>query len=283
MNPTDEWDRWLTEADSADTLTPEGYDDHAAHVRAKTLRELLKRALATYEVRGGSTELYQDSTGLAGYRVIARDDSRLWAETLAWILLSHFGGIATVQDCHDPELLVKICGVLEDFGLKYIPYGYLATKTYDGKCRALVGFSWANRYFALAVNFNYEGLVDAMDLSNKSLCPKCGGSIEVRLDRSTQGMFCTNCDWAAVTSHLPEILHDSTRYEVRVTGGDFKNEQHLKKVAQLMGINFLEARKLLQGQRAFVVFAGPAHMAQAVRGTLSAAGLAFEIEPPFPW
>jgi hypothetical protein len=158
MNQTEEWDRWLAEADSLETLAPETYDDDSARVRVKALGQRLISALARYEVRLGSDELYQDSTGLAHHRVTAKGDSGPFAPTLAWILFSHFGVLATVKDCHDPKLLAKIRGVLEDFGLRYIPYDYVANKTYNGQCKALVGFSWANRYFALCVEFNYEEL-----------------------------------------------------------------------------------------------------------------------------
>jgi hypothetical protein len=53
-------------------------------------------------------------------------------------------------------LLAKIGGILKECGLKYIPYDYVAGKTYNGKCKSLVGFSWANRYFSLIADFNYE-------------------------------------------------------------------------------------------------------------------------------
>ena len=133
-----------------------GYDDHTSEVRARALGQRLISALAEYEVRLGSTELYQDSTGLVGHRVTVKGDVRRYAPTLAWVLLSHFGDLATVKDCQELELLAKIRGVLEEFGLKYIPYEYAAAKPYDGKCRPLLGFSWANRYFELCVDFNYE-------------------------------------------------------------------------------------------------------------------------------
>jgi hypothetical protein len=158
------WDKWLADEDSVNALAPTGYDDYAARMRVKALGQRLTGALATYEVRPGSTELYQDSTGLAEYRITAKGDSKPFAPSLAWILLSHFGDLATVKDCHDLKLLAQIRSVLEDFGLKYIPYDYVAGKTYHGKCESLGGFSWANRYFALAVEFNRETLGD--DRSN---------------------------------------------------------------------------------------------------------------------
>lgn len=164
MNTADDWDSWLVELDSAEALAPEGYDDDLAALSAKTLGQRLANALAAYEVRRGSTELYQDSTGLVGHQVTARGDLRPFAPTLAWVVLSHFGDLATVQDCDDEQLLNTICDVLKECGLKYIPYDYAAGKRYDGKCRALAGFSCANRYFALAVDFNYDALATSPGL-----------------------------------------------------------------------------------------------------------------------
>jgi uncharacterized protein YbaR (Trm112 family) len=121
------------------------------------------------------------------------------------------------------------------------------------------------------------------DFLDESPCPKCRGSVEVRREGNTQGLFCTQCDWSVVTTNIPDILRDAVSYEVRVTSGDFKNERHLKSVAQLAGVNLLEARKLLQGQASFVVYTGRAHEVTAARDVLWASGLAFDIQPPFPW
>jgi hypothetical protein len=154
MSETGDWDRWLADEDSVHALAPEGYDDDAALVRVKALWHQLKSVITQHEIRSASTELYQDSTGMAGYLVTKKGDTGPFASPLAWILLSHFGVLATVKDCHDLELLAQIRRVLEGFGLRYIPYDYVTGRTYNGKCAALVGFSWANRYFSLAVDFN---------------------------------------------------------------------------------------------------------------------------------
>ena len=64
--------------------------------------------------------------------------------------------VAVMPLIPDPALLAKIRSALGDFGLKYIPYDYAASKTYNGRCRALLGFSWANRYFSHIVDLNSE-------------------------------------------------------------------------------------------------------------------------------
>jgi hypothetical protein len=58
--------------------------------------------------------------------------------------------LATVTDCEDSDLLARLARLLEDLGLKYIPYVYAANKIYQGQCRGLRGFSWANPIFCCA-------------------------------------------------------------------------------------------------------------------------------------
>lgn len=116
-----------------------------------------------------------------------------------------------------------------------------------------------------------------------SLCPQCGGGLEPRSEGSTRGLFCTNCEWAVVTTALPDILRDTSTYTIKVTHGDFKNNNHLKAIAQLAGFNMLTSRKLLQQSESFAVATGSARKIGAARDTLLSAGLGFVIEPPFPW
>jgi hypothetical protein len=116
-----------------------------------------------------------------------------------------------------------------------------------------------------------------------SVCPQCGSAIELRHEGSTQGLFCTNCEWSVVTTVLPDILRDTSSYTVKVTQGDFKNDHHLKVVAQLAGVNMLASRRMLQQSESFVVATGSARKIAAARDALLSAGLGIAIEPPFPW
>src|SRR3569832_1720880 len=87
-----------------------------------------------------------------------------YAPTLGWVLQSHFGVLATLTGCLDTDLLVKIRTILDDAGLGYIPHEYVAQTTCQLLCKALVGFSWYNRYFELRVQFNYNKLEGSSDL-----------------------------------------------------------------------------------------------------------------------
>ncbi|MBW8849770.1 MAG: hypothetical protein JF600_03210 [Xanthomonadales bacterium] len=112
------------------------------------------------------------------------------------------------------------------------------------------------------------------------LCEKCGGAMEVRREGSTQGLYCTQCDWAVVTTVFPEIKKDMTQYEVRVTQGDVHNDGQIKAVASAAGVNFLAARRLL-GEREPLVYSGRAIKVLEVKNSLESAGLTCVISPAF--
>ena len=116
INEAADWDRWLEYEDSPNESAPEGYVDDAALVRVKSLRQRLTSSLAAYEVRTSNPDWHQDGTGLVGYRVTAKGDSRPFATALAWILLSRFGTLATIKGCDDPELLARLCSELDTSG-----------------------------------------------------------------------------------------------------------------------------------------------------------------------
>ena len=113
-------------------------------------------------------------------------------------------------------------------------------------------------------------------------CENCGGEMEFRREGSVQGLVCQQCGWSLVTTYIPAIQLDETDYEVRACGGDYRNETHVKAVSELSSHNFLGARKLLQ-QHDPVVFKGKAADVVRARNMLVAAGLSYQILPPFPY
>jgi hypothetical protein len=105
--------------------------------------------------------------------------------------------------------------------------------------------------------------------------------MEPRREGSAQGLFCKSCDWSVVTTQIPAILLDETIYEVRLMAGDFRNEAHVKAVAEVSGRNFLGARKLLQ-ERESLAYKGHAPAVARAEAVLTAAGISIQITPPFP-
>ena len=113
-------------------------------------------------------------------------------------------------------------------------------------------------------------------------CPKCGASTEVIKEGRTVGTRCTNCSWSVVTTYIPPIEQDATKYAVRITSGDPHNQRQVMLIAQLTGCNFLQARKLIQ-EKEPIVFKGRAPQALAVKQSLIDANFAVAIEPDFKW
>lgn len=120
-----------------------------------------------------------------------------------------------------------------------------------------------------------------MNISD-SICPDCGGLLEVRRQGASQGMFCTLCSWALLTTCLPDFLNDATSYRVTVISGDVDNNAHVQAVASLTGLALPQARALLRAP-AGLEFTGLAYEVAPMQETLAGAGLEFRIEPPFPW
>lgn len=113
-------------------------------------------------------------------------------------------------------------------------------------------------------------------------CEACGQKVEFRREGSTQGLFCTNCDWALVTTYIPQIELDETLYSVRISGTDLHDKNHIRAVSAVTGLNFIAARKLLQQDRP-LVFEGKAPKVLEVRDTLASAGLSYLITPRFDY
>ena len=104
--------------------------------------------------------------------------------------------------------------------------------------------------------------------------------MELRRTESTQGMFCKNCDWAVVSTFIPEIRRDIVEYELRVLGGDKHNYSHVRAVSSVMGVNFLEAREILENSRD-AVFSGRAVDVLRVKKILDSSGVKYGINPYF--
>jgi hypothetical protein len=117
---------------------------------------------------------------------------------------------------------------------------------------------------------------------NAAVCEKCGGRMEIRREGSSQGLFCTQCDWSVVTTRISEVKLDTTLYEIVACDGNPDDARHVKAVAQVSGTNFLATRKILQ--REFpIVFKGIAVDVLQVRETLAGVGIRCQVTPEFRW
>lgn len=149
------WKRLLDEADSSFALAPEDFDADEQDRRAKGFHVHLTQALPDFQVSTSSTAVYQDGTGLVECRVTRKEVQLSHSlDAVAWIVLSHFGHLATIAGCQDPILESRIRAALKDCGLDWIDHAYLEKTVYEGKCTELVGLNYLNRYFSIAPKYN---------------------------------------------------------------------------------------------------------------------------------
>ncbi len=113
-------------------------------------------------------------------------------------------------------------------------------------------------------------------------CEKCGADTEFRVEGSTEGFFCTQCDWALVTTQIPEIAQDITRYKMYLLSADPHNKEQIKLISEVANINFLQARKMTQEERPLII-QGEALAIDKARKVFSQASIEYEIEPDFPY
>lgn len=113
-------------------------------------------------------------------------------------------------------------------------------------------------------------------------CPECGAKTESIFKEYLSGARCTNCNWSVFTTYFKPIEKDLTEYEVFVTPTfNFTNEQ-IKIVANLLNINFLQAREKLM-EKIFKIYKGKAKEILTIKEYLNSVGLHYQIYPEFNW
>ncbi len=87
---------------------------------------------------------------------------------------------------------------------------------------------------------------------NLILCEKCGSRIQGKNFDSTSGLFCTNCDWCIVTTYIPEIVEDVTKYRVFLLNANSKNINQIKVLSKIANTNYLKAKKMIEYENTLI-------------------------------
>lgn len=120
------------------------------------------------------------------------------------------------------------------------------------------------------------------NIIDEACCPECGAKTESIFEGHLSGTRCTNCNWSVFTTYFKPIEKDLTEYEVFVTPTfGFTNEQ-IKIVANLLNINFLQAREKLM-EKKFKIYKGKAKEILTIKECLNSVGLHYQIYPEFNW
>lgn len=84
------------------------------------------------------------------------------------------------------------------------------------------------------------------------LCEKCGLEMKYFQDSSTQGWNCEECGWSLVTSSINAIDTDMTIYSIYINSMGEINNDHLKLIAKLANVSYVEAKMLLQTDKSLL-------------------------------
>ena len=106
--------------------------------------------------------------------------------------------------------------------------------------------------------------------------------MELRKQGSSQGLFCTKCDWAVVTTYFPDIVRDTTNYHIYLINGNPHDATHIKMVADITKLNYIKSKALLMSESP-EIFVGRAVDIIELRDRLNQAGLFTDISPDFTW
>lgn len=111
-------------------------------------------------------------------------------------------------------------------------------------------------------------------------------------DGRTVGMTCPRCGWGCVTSHFDSIATDDIDYSIFIKPDNSATASNIKLIADIAGVNFLQAKKLLISEKNELVYkaknepASTMYKAQrvlVVAKRLKKANIAFVIVPDFPF
>ena len=122
---------------------------------------------------------------------------------------------------------------------------------------------------------------EASETPEKIVCEKCGAEMHIVRDSYQMGMKCPNCGWGWVTTYNEPIEVDYSVYHVVLDSKD-SSLANVKLVASIVNCNYLRAKRIIENSPS-EIFSGKAVDVREIRDRLVQAGMAFRIEPDFPY
>ncbi|HAS56502.1 MAG TPA: hypothetical protein DEF61_01595 [Firmicutes bacterium] len=81
---------------------------------------------------------------------------------------------------------------------------------------------------------------------NNYFCPKCGCKMLEKYDSPALNLTCPKCGCKIATTKWKDIDLDDTEYEIVLMPIKNPSIDQVKFIANLLGINFIESKKLLE-------------------------------------
>lgn len=112
-------------------------------------------------------------------------------------------------------------------------------------------------------------------------CPECGHPLRIERNYPSFVYVCDHCGWSAATTRWDPIDLDRTKYEIRLAEGTPVNKETLSLVSRMTGKNFIDSKKVIEA--CGIIFVGEARDILKQKDFLAKQGVAFAIEPDFPY
>lgn len=112
------------------------------------------------------------------------------------------------------------------------------------------------------------------------ICEKCKANMTKVIKDSIQGWACSNCGWSMLTTYIDKIYEDDTEYSIFIINVKNIDEDKIKLIAKICGVNFVVARQMLLKDNVCILKA-KAPEVRAVIGQLEKYNIQFDICPRF--
>lgn len=99
-------------------------------------------------------------------------------------------------------------------------------------------------------------------------------------ENSVQGWKCPSCNWEILTTYIAEMYQDMTYYSIYVKNMVNIDNNKIKVISKIAGVNYLDARQMLIKGDMCVLKAKAVEIKSAVE-KLQKAGISFEVIPKF--
>ena len=111
-------------------------------------------------------------------------------------------------------------------------------------------------------------------------CDECDIDLVYCQQESTITWTCPACGWDLVTTYISPIYQDINKYEIFLLKNISPKVDQLRVIARISGLNFIEAKKLLGSDEAFL-FEGKAADVLPIKTQLEQEEIGFRIVPEY--
>lgn len=96
-------------------------------------------------------------------------------------------------------------------------------------------------------------------------CKKCNREMTLEINGTTQGWYCPVCGLNIVTSYIEDINIDETEYALYIKETADLDFEKIKTIAKISGVNYIEARKMLETKEMSILKAKAKEIKEAIK------------------